>query len=509
MDMLHGIATFPLFSWPSKLLTTEDEFFKVLTSRMEYNSRTMMEAVDAASGTAKPVNEVFKELLSKNYDEAFDAKTGAIKDGSLLSAAKDVTFQTKLEGPVQHFADFVNNFAPIRPFFPFVKTGHNIMVYAGTHVPVLAPYLKEYKAAMAGDDAYLKAIYKGREAFGWMIVLSGAVASQSGTITGNGPADPDERKLWLLNNAPRSIKVGDKWVDYSRIEPFGQILSAVADLHYLFNSGKLSEDRTQYMAGYLAYAIASNFTNKTYMQGVVPLSRMLQPGFTGPEALLRSVADISNNFIPLSGARRSFANAMTPYKQEFNSMLDGLLYSASGGLAKVGATSYDWLTGEKVSSPSGGLNAFNPIVVQTRGKDRVKDALEDIEFDSSVITKTISGVKLDRQHRSRLQQLMGESGLRTELDGIVNHPNFDQAVKDFQVRLRGGERVHKENEIWHRQITRTIEKHRDIALKRVIQEFPELRSQIMETRITRAAQRAPVQQTKPIDFEHLVNMPVK
>jgi hypothetical protein len=509
MDMIHGIATFPLFNWPSKLLTTEDEFFKVLTSRMEYNSKTMMEAVDAASGTAKPVNEVFKELLSKNYDEAFDAKTGAIKDGSLLAAAKDVTFQTKLEGPVQHFADFVNNFAPIRPFFPFVKTGHNIMVYAGTHVPVLAPYLKEYKAVMAGDDAYLKAIYKGREAFGWMIVLSGATASLSGTITGNGPADPNERKLWLLNNTPRSIKVGDKWVDYSRIEPFGQIISAVADLHYLFNSGKLSEDRTQYMAGYLAYAIASNFTNKTYMQGVVPLSRMLQPGFTGPEALLRSVADISNNFIPLSGARRSFANAMTPYKQEFNSMLDGLLYSASGGLAKVGATSYDWLTGEKVSSPSGGLNAFNPIVVQTRGKDRVKDALEDIEFDSSVITKTLSGVKLDRQHRSRLQQLMGGSGLRTELDGIVNHPNFDQAVEDFQLRLRGGERVHKENEIWHRQITRTIEKYRDIALKQVIQEFPELRSQIMETRLTRAAQRAPVQQTKPIDFEHLVNMPVK
>jgi hypothetical protein len=507
MDMLHGIATFPLFSWPSKLLTTEDEFFKVLTSRMEYNSRTMMEAIDTSSGTAKPVNEVFKELLSKNHDNAFDAATGAIKDKSLSSAAKDVTFQTELEGSVMHFANFVNNFTPIRPFFPFVKTGHNIMVYAGTHVPVLAPFLKEYKVAMAGDDAYLKAIYKGREAFGWMLVLSGAAATQSGIITGNGPSDPDEKKLWLLNNAPRSIKVGDKWVDYSRIEPFGQILSAVADIHYLFNSGKLSEDRTQYMAGYLAYAIASNFTNKTYMQGVVPLSRMLQPGFTGTEGMLRSVADISNNFIPLAGARRTFANAMTPYKQEFNSLIDGFLYSATGGLAKVGAPSFDWLTAEKVESPSGGGNAFNPLVVHTRGKDVVKDALEDIEFDSSIITKTITGVKLDAKHRSRLSQLMGESSLHSELKAWVTHPSFKEAVSDFQQQLRSGERVHKENAIFYNRITRIIERHRDVALEKVKREFPELQSQIIESKMIKADQRRATQESKPIDFEYLVNMP--
>ena len=360
---------------------------------------------------------------------------------------------------------------------------------------------------MAGDDAYLKAIYKGREAFGWMLVLSGAAATQAGTITGNGPADPDERKLWLLNNAPRSIKVGDKWVDYSRIEPFGQIISAVADIHYLFNSGKLSEDRAQYMPGYLAYAIASNFTNKTYMQGVVPLSRMLQPGFTGPAGLLRSVADISNNFIPLSGARRTFANAMTPYKQEFNNLLDGLLYSATGGLAKVGAPSFDWLTGEKVSSPSGGGNAINPLVVHTRGKDVVKDALEDIEFDSSVITKTIAGVKLDAKHRSRLSQLMGESGLHRELKSWVTHPSFKAAVSDFQQQLRSGERVHKENAIFYNHITRTIERYRDVALEQVKREFPELQSQIIESKLIKAGQRRPTQESKPIDFEYLVNMP--
>jgi DNA primase len=104
---------------------------------------------------------------------------------------------------------------------------------------------------------------------------------------------------------------------------------------------------------------------------------------------------------------------------------------------------------------------------------------------------------------------MGQSGLHSELKAWVTHPNFRAAVEEFQSKLRSGERVTKENAVFYNHITRTIERYRDVALEQVKREFPELQSQIIEKKLIKAEQRRPTQETKPIDFEYLVNMPIK
>lgn len=507
LSMLKNIADFPLFSWPSTLLTGSDEFFKTMVSRMEYNSQTMLRAIEESTTTGKPVQETFERLVKANADQAFDPKTGKILDDSLLRTAKEVTFQTELEGMAKSFGDFINAVPPLRIFFPFVKTGHNIMVYSGTHLPYLGRYLSEYKAVMAGDDAYAKAVMQGRQAYGTLLVAAAGLAAHNGMITGNGPPDPQERKTWLMKNPARSILVGNTWVDYSRIEPFGQILSAMADIYDMFSAGRLSEDRAKYLAGYMTYAIAANLTNKSYMQGVVPLGQILTPGWQGLNTLATLPAETVNNFIPLSGLRRTIANAFTPYKQEFNNQFDQLVYQASAGLVKVGAPMHDWLDGSQVPSNTGGINALNPLAMRPRNTDVVRDKLEDIEFDSSIISKTLSGVKLDREHRSRMQQLMGQSGLHKELKAWMTHKDFQPAVEAFLGRLRAGERVMKENEPFYNEIVRIIERHRDLAVDQVKQEFPELRNQILDTKAIRNSQARPGDKPKNIDFEHLVNMP--
>lgn len=507
ISMLKDISDFPLFSWPSKLLTGSDEFFKTMVSRMEYNSQTMLRAIEESTGTGKPVQETFERLVKANMDLAFDPKTGQILDNNLLATAKEVTFQTDLEGWAKAFGDFINAVPPLRIFFPFVKTGHNIMVYSGTHVPYLGRYLSEYKAVMAGDDAYAKAVMRGRQAYGTMIVAAAGLAAHNGMITGNGPPDPQERKTWQLQNPARSILIGNTWVEYSRIEPFGQILSAIADVYDMFSAGRLSEDRAMYLAGYMTYAIAANLTNKSFMQGVVPLGQILTPGWQGLNTLAKLPAESINNFLPLSGARRSLANLMTPYKQEFNSQFDQLVYQASAGLVKVGAPMHDWLDGSRVPSNTGGVNALNPLAMRPRNTDVVRDILEDIEFDSSIISKSLSGVKLDREHRSRMQQLMGQGSLHKELKAWVTHKDFKPAVEAFLGRLRAGERVMKENEPFYNEIVRIIERNRDLAVDQVKQEFPELRDQILDAKAIRNSQSRPGGNPKSIDFENLVNMP--
>ena len=46
MRTIDDIANFPLFNWPTRALTTADEFFKTAVQRMEYNRMMMEEAID-------------------------------------------------------------------------------------------------------------------------------------------------------------------------------------------------------------------------------------------------------------------------------------------------------------------------------------------------------------------------------------------------------------------------------------------------------------------------------
>lgn len=482
VNITHGVANFPLFSWPSNMLVSADEFFKTLNARMEYNSRMMELAID----TAEPgnVDEVFENLLKKNFEQNFDINTNQIKNQDLLNVAKEATFQQELEGPARVFAQFIDQTPIMRPFFPFVKTGHNIMIFAGQHVPILNRFLSEYKTVMNGDDEYAKAIMRGREAFGRYMIMAGGLAAYNGLITGNGPVDPDARKNWLRTHQPRSIKIGNTWIRYDRIEPLGQILAGTADIVYALKTGHLSEKRGEYLAGYMTYSIAANLTQKSFFQGLVPLGKLLTPGWQGLNSISRVPLDLVNSFIPLASFRRTFANAHTPFYQEFNTQFDRFRNQVSWGIMK-GVDQTDWLTGEKIGNDNGLVNSILPLKINRRGDDIVRDKLEDIEFDSSSIIKELGGIELKEEHKARLAELMGNSNLYEDLKAWVTHPEFDEAVEEFKTRIRNGEKLSKKNAYFYREIVKMIQMYRDDALEKLKLEFPELNEEIINKKLLR------------------------
>ncbi len=502
LHMMHDLADFPLFDWPSRFLTTSDEFFKVMVTRMEYKRVSMEKAIDLAGSKGdNAVQEAFEKILKDEYSRNF-TKSGGILNKDLLTAAKDVTFQTDLAGPAAKFAGFLNDVPALRIFFPFVKTGHNVLVYTGTHVPILNLALKESREVLMKDTVE-GAIMRGRLAFGGMTILMAGMAAANGQITGNGPAGGARRKEWLKSHLPRSFKVGDRWVSYERIEPFGQILAAVADIHYAFDSGELEEDKAKYLAGYIQHALATNLTDKSMFQGLEPLSHIINPGQGGAgstERLNAFAYSTANNFVPLSGARRALTNAMNPYMQEFASELDRAKFSATMGLAGEKAKTYDWLTGEVITSSSGGMgNAILPFKSVKRGFDVVKDKLEDIEFDSSVVSDEFGGVELTPEQKSSFQKLMSQTGIYQDLKKWVTHPSFDKSVKEYQDKLDTDYRVKKQDQFFYREILRKIRYHKKIALNQLQAEYPELNAEIMFDKY--AAQQARM----PNGYQGLIN----
>ena len=479
MRTIDEIANFPLFSWPSRALTTADEFFKTATQRMEYNRMMMEEAIDLGGND---VQAVFEDLIKKKKNLNF-TKSGESLNKELNRLAKEVTFQQDLEGPAKAFGKAVDEFPVLKVFFPFVRTGHNVATYTASYVPVLAQGMEKLNKGFDFDKLppYEQAVIRGRQRMGTAFIASVGLMASQGLITGNGPMDPEARKRWLEQNQPRSIKIGGAFVSLDRIEPFGPILSAVADVWYAFDNGEMKLDRAQWMAGYLAAAIGTNITDRTFFSGFQDFARFLNPRNAGSQ-LIGTGADALNNFIPAAGMRRTLTNMLTPYMQEFNEVWDRTLYSSGigAGLAN-NATRYDFITGEPVSSTSGGINALLPFKFNYKEQDPVKQALFDIEFNSDNIIEELgkTGLKLTPEQISQMQQHMGNSDLHKRLKEIVTAPDWKKAVQDYKDKLaKGGYRVSRHSQPFYREIKDLISTYADDALYELKQQYPELQESL-------------------------------
>ena len=481
MNALDFMANNPMFSWPSKLLTSSDEFFKVMISRMEYNSKIMGEAIDLAADTGRPTEVIFEELYKKNLSRNF-TKDGGILNEDLLNVAKEATFQTDLEGMAKVFGDAINKLPFLRPFLPFVKTGHNVLVFTGQHVPILSRALKETQAIRAGTDEYAKAVIKGREATGAFVMLSAAVAAHAGLITGNGPVhDREKYETWETTNQPRSIKLpnGEHW-SYERIEPFAMLLSSVADVVDGYRSGELSENQAQHLAGYLSMAIGVNLTNKSMFAGVAPLSQLLNPRSRDLAGMAAIPANAVNNFLPYSGARRAFANAFTAYQQEFKNMFERFIHGASAGLIRPGADKIDWLDGSKMENPNGGLDAINPLNVTKRGVSVVRDALEDMEYDYSRMSKEINEQELSNEQLQEVHRIMGKSDLHDRLEDIVTNPAWRDNLNEYKEKLKQGITGTRRAEYFYDEVHSLITEYRAWARDQMLTQSPELADNILK-----------------------------
>ena len=491
LNIMNDVANWPVLGWPSKFLTTSDEFFKAMNARMEYRVQNYMEAQQLAEVTpGSEVDTIFRELMSDKARKSrnFGKVDGRVMDEKLLDVAKELTFQTELEGWAAHMAKFVQDVPVLRPFFPFVKTGHNIMVFTGTHTPVLNLALSESRKALRGDlGPYAQAVHRGRLAMGGMFMMSAGIAAHNGILAGSGPKDKNRRDEWMKEHQPRSIKIGGKWVSFDRLEPFGQLLTAVADIHHAMQEGELEPNKAEYFTSYLMYSIASNISDKTFFQGINDLAAIVSPNGHGADTkAIGAGLNLVNNFIPGAGVRRAISNAMTPYMQEYHKSWHRTVRQMGlGGLVEAPADKIDHLTGDKLDSASAGFwNALMPLKVVGRGEDSVRDALELIHFEQAAVRQELGGIELKPKDESRLNELIAESGLHAAIKKIVENPQWQADVQKHREEMKAGTtNIPREQQLYYQLIKKAYTKHTAYALEILQQENPELAQAVYNNKL--------------------------
>ena len=538
MDMAGKMLTLP-----SRMLGTEDEFFKQLAYRSTLQARLV---TDAAYMPIKEVKEAGfntrEEWVQSNFDSAFTSKIdaeeayqeavmmgrladndavkeefiaqsiGSTKAGNkyaeaALYEARQATFTDPLKkGTFSHAVQTMANKHPLlRQVIPFIQTPMNIMGQAWDRTPLLNRLRQQYRDELASSDPAIAAQAKGKMAMGTAIYGTLTFLAVEGRITGGGPTDPKRAAIWRNspNWQPYSINFGteDKpyWVSYARMDPWTTAFGIVGDIAEMSKLGQMADSDASDMASMAIAAIGNNIVSKTYLQGIADTVDLMNAK-DSPWEVGNFFKRRMTSLIPFSSATNQIGNLNDDYTREVRSVLDQLKKSTGLGRGDL-PVKYDWVTGQPLETPDTlGIASH----VTTKGmEERKSDAATiytemrklGVRFDGA--RRKVQGVELSGEQYQRWNELIGTTKrgnktLQERLVQKIESKKYNKGGNDYNlVTPSESHRVDI--------INKEIKKYRDRAFDELKREFPVIKEQIRkydrflnDTRRGREAERPDV-----------------
>jgi hypothetical protein len=432
-EMLYNFHNSGFIQTPSRLLVAADDFFKHLNARQKVASDAMYKA-SLEGGGANNIEGTFKSYL-KEYSKKINPLTGEIVDEDLLDYVQRATFQDDPGGTVGKMALFLEEVPFAKIFVPFVRTPVNILRYTAEHTPMLNRASREYQRVMEGSDELLKAEMRGREAMGKMVIFAAGTLSMSGLMTGTGPTDKEERKIWLQANQEQSLRVGNKWISYKSLEPLSTIMSVVADAGMLGRMG--GQSAAEGIVGKLWISIMAACVDKSFLAGLSSLATVLDPkNITDENKIISGLLQTGNNFLPYAGVRRSLSNMLDPYVKEVDGELQKALSTALP-LYKLSQPNHtDIFSGKLMEVGGGGLyNANSPFRMRNVNDNPVIDTLVDMGYEyNQITTHGPDGIKLIADEQAKFSKYIYEAGLQQRLKTQFEKPWVKESIKAYMDR---------------------------------------------------------------------------
>ena len=457
-----------LLGWSPRALAATDDTFKWLLARARSKEIGMRQALEVNGDQwIKFSPEIMKQAEDFHYRNLLDAEGNLdfSKDSWLNKQFKEITLTSELKGFSAKLDSLLNETPLLKPFYLFARTGINGLNLSLKNTPLLGALHKEsidilrhsgddYSSLMkygienANDLANARNLFAGRQAVGATVVTGISGMYIAGQLTGNGPADRQLKQSWM--NAgwkPNHIYIGDVGFNYSSLEPFNVIFSAIADVgdNIELMGTEWAEKRLQAVA----FVLGRGLTSKTYMSGLDQLMQVVQ---MKPGALTKSGANILNNSIPLAGMRNEFGKFVNPYMKELNSDIwDSLrnrnqtteFFAGDHGLP----IKHDILNGKPINNWGifgRSFNAVSPVSMDIRRDTPGRRLLQESNYDLKTTTFAYGGYSFtkDANVRSAFQAAMGSSpiefrnkkfkNLEEALDYLATLPEIQQSITQMK-----------------------------------------------------------------------------
>lgn len=423
---------------PGRALAAEDAVFRAIAHRQELNSLSYRAAM--------------KEGLEGQAFERRVAELVANPTEDMLKAAKEAadyqTFQTKLGrmgGAVQGFA---NSHPFVKLVIPFVRTPVNIVKFAQER-SLFGLFSKEVRENIAKGGASADA-QVARIVLGSALSTTAVALALEGTITGGGPSDPRERAvLYQSGWQPYSVKIGEHYYSYGRMEPIAMLFGIAADMAEI---GQVATEEEADSVGKLVLAsVAKNLTSKTWLSGPSELIKAVHdPDRYGQRYIQR----LAGTVVPTGVAQ--IAQTQDPYLREARTIIDGIKARIPGMSQQLLPRRDIW--GEPIDLGGGlGPDLISPIYESRINNDPVNQSLLRLKVFPSKLSRQIRGVELSDQQYDDFSRLAGRTA-KMRLDSVVATPGFSTMPQFAQREI----------------ITRTIDTARETARNLMMMQNPEI-----------------------------------
>lgn len=298
---------------PGRTAALADKFFQVINYRMELYA----EATRAAQN-----QNLFGHEREKFFQNFVLDPPDAIKMRS-IQAARENTFSRELPENLDRIVDAVHAYPAARIVVPFVRTNINIADYALQRMPILNRVSPRMAEEIAAGGARAD-VANAKLAVGSSVMAVTALLAANGYVTGTGPANPDAKKLLEMSGwRPNSVKVGDTYYSYNRVDPFGMILGMAADFSEIAGH-TIDGDRDveQVLLSSMA-AVGNNLVTEQLIENLVDFGealtdpeRRFKPYFTAKMA--STVPNFLNQIANQSGDQRPLVREESMFKEAMN-----------------------------------------------------------------------------------------------------------------------------------------------------------------------------------------------
>ena len=475
---------------PGAALQAGDNVFKTIAYRQQIHAlsyRRAAQLADEAGLSGAQRGDFITNKMAELADELPEDIHLAAVDFSRYQ-----TFTNELGEVGRAFQGFLGRVPVLRFIFPFVRTPVNIIkqVAERSPLPLFRTLQREYREMLlrGGPEADLVI---ARIGLGTGLMYSAWEMADAGLVTGGGA--PGRNTEDLKGVKPYSIKIGDKWYVYNRLEPLGMLMGTMADFKEIVDRNFDPDgDNTELedAARLILFGAMSNITSKTYLRGASELFQVLSDPERHGDRYLKNFA---SSLIPFSGALRAVRQREDKFARETFTYLESLK-SGLPGLSDDLPLRRDILGRPIVP----GTQWLSPIQVSQESTDPLNLELSRLAFGFSMPSKQIDGVPLNAEQYSELLRIRGQeklsngNSLEDTLRDFIGTADYQALLEDRDATVIGTKQD---------AIKRIISKFQRAAKERLLEKYPELRQRV---EVERERRRPGVDQngivTDPVAF---------
>lgn len=428
---------------PGRLLMAEDELFKAIAQRSELNTLAIRKAVqEGAPNTAARAAELIANPTPKMMDAAH-------------ATARYVTFTKPLGEAGSAVQKIANTHPAFRVVMPFIRTPTNIVKFAGERTPfaLLSKTVRD-TIAKGGPEADIQL---ARLAVGTSVGAYVTYLAAEGKITGGGPSDPDlKRALRDTGWQPYSVKIGDTYYAYNRLEPLGMIVGTSADMAEIHDYIKSDEEKKN-LASMITASVANNLTSKTFLRGITDLLNTLSDPDRYGEYWIQSLAGTA---VPTAVAQ--YTRTQDPVIRETATVLDRIKSRIPGYSEDLPPRRNAF--GDPVILEGGvGPDLLSPIYASKEKKDPVYNEIARLKLDIAMPEKKLFDSELAPKEYDQYVVTQGRLA-KTQLDALIGARGY-QTLPDWAKKDAIKSIVEKSRQVARIKMITTMGKERVLESK--------------------------------------------